>query len=83
MPKANEKAPFAPLPSTLERSPKAAQATYEKTLESAEREYDGDEARAHRVAWGAVKRGFEKVDDHWETKAEPTPSDPHRAKPPK
>jgi cation transport regulator ChaB len=59
---------FAELPSTLARSPKKAQATYEKTLEAAEHEYGGDEARAHRVAWGAVKHGFEKVGDRWEPK---------------
>lgn len=70
---------FAPLPSTLERSPKKAQDTYEKTLEHAEAEYDGDEERAHRVAWGAVKNGFEKVGDHWEAKDEPGPSDPRGA----
>lgn len=69
-------APFAPLPSTLERSPKKAQDTYEKTLESAEAEYPGDEARSHRVAWGAVKNSFEKVGDHWEAKPETGPSDP-------
>ena len=69
----------APLPSTLERSPKKAQDTYEATLASAEKSYDGDEARAHRAAWGAVKHSFEKVGDHWEAKDERGPSDP-RAK---
>jgi cation transport regulator ChaB len=72
---------FAPLPSTLERSPKKAQDTYEKTLEHAEAEYDGDEARAHRVAWGSVKNSFEKVGDHWEAKDEPGPSDPRSIQP--
>ncbi len=69
----------APLPSTLERSPKKAQDTYEATLASAEKSYDGDEARAHRAAWAAVKHSFEKVGDHWEPKDERGPSDP-RAK---
>lgn len=69
----------APLPSTLERSPKKAQDTYEATLASAETSYDGDEARAHRAAWAAVKHSFEKVGDHWEAKDERGPSDP-RAK---
>ncbi len=67
---------FAPLPSTLERSPKKAQDTYEKTLESAERTYEGDEERAHRAAWASVKHSFEKVGDHWEPKDERGPSDP-------
>lgn len=65
-----------PLPSTLARSPQKAQATYEATLASAEETYAGDESRAHRAAWAAVKHSFEKVGDHWETKAEKGPSDP-------
>lgn len=81
MPKKAASDPFAPLPSTLERSPKKAQDTYEQTLERAEAEYSGDEARAHRVAWGAVKNGFEKIGDHWEPKPEPGPSDPRSVQP--
>jgi cation transport regulator ChaB len=81
MPKKDSSAPFAPLPSTLERSPQKAQDTYEATLENAEREYGGDEERAHRIAWGAVKNGFEKVGDHWEPKAQTGPSDPRSVQP--
>lgn len=62
------------LPSTLERSPKKIQHTYEQTLGSAENTYD-NEASAHRVAWGAVKHIAEKQGDHWELKDEPGPSD--------
>ena len=79
MPPQGKDGQFADLPSTLERSPKKAQDTYEKTLESAEKSYDGDEERAHRVAWSAVKHSFEKVGDHWETKDERGPSDPRAA----
>jgi cation transport regulator ChaB len=64
------------LPGTLKRSPKKAQETYEKTLDSAHEEYKGDEERAHRTAWSAVKHSFEKVGDHWEPKDEKGPSDP-------
>jgi cation transport regulator ChaB len=64
------------LPGTLKRSPKKAQETYEKTLDSAHEEYQGDEERAHRTAWSAVKHSFEKVGDHWEPKDEKGPSDP-------
>ncbi|MCW2620552.1 MAG: hypothetical protein JWL64_154 [Frankiales bacterium] len=64
------------LPGTLERSPAKVQHTYEKTLESAEEQYDGDEARAHRTAWASVKNVAEKVGDHWELKDETGPSDP-------
>ncbi len=64
------------LPSTLERSPKKAQRIYSKTLESAEETYDGNEERAHRTAFSALKHSFEKVGDHWEAKDEKGPSDP-------
>ena len=63
------------LPGTLKRSPKKAQRTYAKTLDSAEEQYDS-EARAHQTAWSAVKHSFEKKGDHWEEKDEKGPSDP-------
>lgn len=62
------------LPSTLQRSNEHAQATYAKTLDSAEEQY-GDGARAHQTAWAAVKHTQEKVGDHWEPKDEKGPSD--------
>jgi cation transport regulator ChaB len=67
------------LPGTLKRSPAKAQRTYAKTLDSAHEEYD-DEARAHRVAFSAVKHSFEKKGDHWEPKKTKGPSDPQAAK---
>lgn len=67
------------LPGTLERSPKKVQHTYEKTLDSAHEEY-GDEQRAHRTAWGAVKHVAEKKGDHWELKDQKGPSDPRSKK---
>lgn len=79
MPNKGSKGEYAPLPSTLERSPKKAQDIYEEALENAEREYGGDEERAHRVAWSAVKHSFEKVGDHWEPKRKRGPSDPRAA----
>jgi cation transport regulator ChaB len=63
------------LPGTLKRSPKKAQRTYEKTLESAHEQY-ADEERAHRTALASLKHSFEKVGDHWEPKEEKGPSDP-------
>jgi cation transport regulator ChaB len=80
MPNKGKKGAYAPLPSTLERSPKKAQDTYEKTLESAEQTYDHDEARAHRAAWAAVKHSFERVADRWVPKDRPGPSDEHAAR---
>ena len=63
------------LPSTLLRSAQKVQDAYEKTLESAEETYEGDEERAHRTAWSAVKHIAEKKGDHWELKDEQGASD--------
>jgi cation transport regulator ChaB len=68
------------LPGTLKRSPAKAQRTYAETLDSAHEQYEGDEARAHRVAFSALKHSFRKVGDHWEPKAKKGPSDPQAAK---
>jgi len=64
------------LPGTIRRSPRKAQETYAKTLESAHEEYGGDEERAHRSAYSSLKHSFEKVGDHWEPKGRKGPSDP-------
>jgi len=66
------------LPSTLRRSPKKAQDTWEKTHDSAVETY-GEGERAHRVAFAAVKHSFEKVGDHWEPKERRGPSDAQAA----
>ena len=63
------------LPGTLKRSPKKAQETWLKTHDSAVEQY-GDGAQAHRTAFKSLKHGWEKVDDHWERKDAPGPSDP-------
>jgi cation transport regulator ChaB len=68
------------LPSTLKRSPKKVRDTYEKTLDSAEEQYEGNEERAHRTAWAAVKHVAEKRGDHWEEKDEYGPSDEQAAR---
>ncbi|HYO36016.1 MAG TPA: ChaB family protein [Geodermatophilus sp.] len=65
----------ADVPSTLQRSDGKAQRTWAKTHDSAVETYDGDEQRATRVAWAAVKHTHEKVGDHWEPKDRPGPSD--------
>ncbi len=62
------------LPSTLQRSPAKAQRTFAKTYDSAAEQY-GDESRAARTAYAAVKHSYEKVGDHWEPKDEMGPSD--------
>jgi cation transport regulator ChaB len=63
------------LPSTLQRSDEKAQRTFAKAHDSAMDEY-GDEERAHRVGYAALKHTHEKVGDHWEPKEESGPSDP-------
>lgn len=68
------------LPATLRRSPAKAQRTFAKAHDAAVKEY-GEGERAHRVAYAALKHGFEKVGDHWEPKQRRGPSD-RRAKNP-
>jgi cation transport regulator ChaB len=68
------------LPSTLERSPPKVRRAYAETLESALDTYEGDEERAHRAAWAAVKHIAEKKGDHWELKDDYGPSDPRAEK---
>ena len=63
------------VPSTLQRSGDKARRTFAAAHDSAAQEY-GDEQRAHRVAWAAVKHTHEKVGDHWEPKDHKGPSDP-------
>src|SRR5215210_359943 len=68
------------LPGTLQRSPAKAQRTYAKALDSAHQEDGGDEERAHRVAYSALKHSFQRKGDHWEPKPTKGPSDPQAAK---
>ena len=69
MPKTTSRGAAKPseLPSTLQRSDAKAQRTYAKAHDSAMQTY-GSEARAHRVAYEALKHSYEKVGDHWEPK---------------
>jgi cation transport regulator ChaB len=62
------------LPDTLRRSDKHAQALWSKSHDGAVDSY-GEGERAHRTAFAALKREYEKVGDHWERKAESGPSD--------
>ena len=57
-------------PSVKEHLPKPAQEIFRAAFNSALEEY-GEEERACRVAWGAVKRDYEKGDDgKWHRKPE-------------
>ena len=77
MPKTTKtgKAIKAELPSTLRRSGAKAQQTFAETYDSAIEQYDGDERRAHQVAFASLKHTHEKVGDQWEPKDEYGPSD--------
>jgi cation transport regulator ChaB len=57
------------LPSTLQRSAAKAQQTFAQTYDSAIDQYDGDEQRAHQVAFASLKHTHEKVGDHWEPRS--------------
>jgi cation transport regulator ChaB len=66
------------LPGTIERSDPKAQRTFAKAHDAAAEEY-GDEERAHRVAYSALKHTHEKVGDHWQPKESNGPSDDRAA----
>jgi cation transport regulator ChaB len=68
------------LPGTIKRSSAKAQRTYAKALDNAHEQYRGNEERAHRAAYAALKHSFEKVGDHWEPKKRKGPSDPQARK---
>jgi cation transport regulator len=55
------------LPSRLrERLPPHAQDIYREAFNHAVERYgERDEGRAHRIAWAAVKRSYEKVNEAW------------------
>lgn len=53
------------LPDTLKRSSAKARRTYAEALDAAHEQYQGDEARAHRVAFAALKHKFKKSGDRW------------------
>ena len=67
-------------PGTIKRSPAKAQRTFKETLESAHETHGGDEERAHRAAYSALKHSFERVGDHWEPRARKRPSDERAAR---
>jgi cation transport regulator len=62
----------ADLPESVrDHLPEHAREIYRAAYNSAWDEYGHDEARAHRVAWGAVERQYHKSSDGtWERNAE-------------
>lgn len=63
------------LPSTLQRSGEKAQRTFAHAHDAALEQYGGDEERAYRVGFAALKHTHEKVGDSWRPKEEYGPSD--------
>jgi cation transport regulator len=49
--------------SVKDNLPDHAQGIYKEAFNSAWEQYDHDEERSHRVAWGAVKESYHKNDD--------------------
>lgn len=69
------------LPKTILRSDEHAQHIWKKAHDSAVETY-GEGARAHRVAYAALKHEYEKKGDRWVKKAHSGPSDPQAARGP-
>ena len=62
--------------SVRDHLPKHAQEIYRAAYNSAWDEYGHDEARAHRVAWGAVEREYHKsAEGRWVRGAEAAKAD--------
>jgi cation transport regulator len=57
----NERLP----PSVQRHLPPHAQDIFREAFNRAYEDYEGDESRAFRIAWAAVKRGYEKVGGEW------------------
>ena len=56
----------ASLPPPLRVLPAHAQDIYREAFNHAFERYGaGEEARAHRIAWAAVKRSYEQLADRW------------------
>ena len=56
----------AELPSSVRAHlPPHAQSIFREAFNHAFDEHHGDEARAFRIAWAAVKRRYEKIDGRW------------------
>lgn len=68
------------LPDTLKRSSQEAQRTWAKAHDGAAESY-GEGERAHRTAYSALKRKFERKGDRWVKKDRKGPSDPRSKNP--
>jgi cation transport regulator len=59
------------LPMSVRRHlPPPAQDIYREAFNHAFVAHSGDEERAHRIAWGAVKQSYVKVGESWVARAE-------------
>ena len=71
---ASHRYPMTELPRTLQRSSRAAQETFLKALDDAVRIHGVGDV-AHRIAYAALKQGFEKRGDQWIAKLPPANRD--------
>lgn len=54
------------LPASVQRHlPPHAQDIYREAFNNAYASHPSEEERAHRIAWGAVKRSYVKLGDSW------------------
>jgi len=53
------------LPKNTKKLPKHAKEIFKEAFNHAWEEYDKDEVRCQRVAWGAVKKKYKKEEDKW------------------
>lgn len=68
------------MPDTIRRSSAKARRTWAKTHDAAVEQY-GEDERAHRTAFAALKHSFERKGDRWVEKEQQGPSDPRGRQP--
>jgi hypothetical protein len=66
------------LPRPLRRSPAKAKRLFREVRDDARERY-GDDERAYRTAYAALKHSFERVEGRWVEKEQKGPSDPQAA----
>ncbi|GAG61056.1 unnamed protein product [marine sediment metagenome] len=57
------------LPDAVQKMPKHAQEIYQSAFNSAFKQYDGNEGRAHGTAWSAVEKQYKKENGRWVAKS--------------
>lgn len=68
---------LADLPDAVQKMPKHAQEIYQKAFNAAYKTYNGEEHKAHAVAWTAVERSYKKENGRWVAKEAVHPHGEH------